>query len=56
MLQNLLHSSQPKTGVLRRLKNLWVISGYDLRPLGNGDAILKKPYKPNKKLATIIEL
>lgn len=56
MLQNLLRLFQPLTGALKRVNNLWELSKYEPKELFGGEAILKKPYKPNKKLAKIIEL
>lgn len=40
----------------KRLSNLVELSKYEPKELFGGEAILKKPYKPNKKLAKIIEL
>lgn len=56
MLQNLLRLFLLPMVVWKRLNNLWELSRYGPKELFGGEAILKKPYKPNKKLATIIEL
>lgn len=56
MLQNLLRLFQLPMAAWKRVNNLWELSKYEPKELFGGEAILKKPYKPNKKLATIIEL
>lgn len=56
MLHNLLLLFQLPMAAWKRLSNLVELSKYEPKELFGGEAILKKPYKPNKKLATIIEL
>lgn len=56
MLQNLLRLFLLPMVVWKRARNLIELSKYEPKELFGGEAILKKPYKPNKKLAKIIEL